>query len=128
MLWRGGRLYSQSGLVADPAVPRLLADLPAQGPVEVDLDRGEIYYGQPGTFSGAPPASVSVWDAATFALIGTIESDPTPRFSTARRIFRWGEAGLVMLFNGDFSSIRTSCGSSMTSTPSSSRSDATDRR
>jgi hypothetical protein len=103
LLWRGGRLYSQSGLVADPAVPRLLADLPAQGPIDVDLERGEIYYAQPGAFGGLPPPSVSVWDAETFALIGTIERTPTTRLGAARRIFRWGEAGLVMLFNGDFS-------------------------
>jgi hypothetical protein len=105
---KGGRLYTSGGSVIDPVAPKRLADLPASGAVEVDLARGQIYYTN-NTYSSSYVTSVQIWNAQTFAYVGQIvrsnSSSPSVSLSSsARRIFRWGSAGLIALFGGSFSS------------------------
>lgn len=101
-LLEGGRLYTTAGVIVDPEVPRRLADLPATGAVDVDQGRAEIYYAA----SNFSPnrGIVDIWSAQTFAYKGQIVRTSTPQAGNARRIFRWGAAGLVVLFSGSFSS------------------------
>lgn len=82
----GGRLYSTSGRVVDPAVPRLVATLPTQGALAVDLARGEVMI-------GTSAAQLNVYDLETFTHRRAVNWALT---GTPVQLFRYGATGLLV--------------------------------
>jgi thrombospondin type 3 repeat protein len=85
--YAGGLIYSQSGQVLDPSVPKLVGQLATNGPLTVDVARSEV-------FVVAASNRIDVYDTNAFTFKRSL-AIPTLAGS-AWEIARFGENGLVI--------------------------------